>query len=253
MADSIRVLDHDGEGSARASHARLGTAPARRQAGLDPDPALDAPDSEHALDAEPPGPGRRTRVPGPAAAPDMRRDAGHVRGQNVGLDPVVLRRLAIGRMGDRIEQSQHAVGAIRLTELDEGPAEPGGRVGVLSAVLAYAGRVGLDVARITQRLVEGRPEQPDDSILLANEHLLGGRERLTRPALGCRGGEHTPRLRDRVDAALLGVVRAPGTAIVIDGPSIPSSVPTLGLDRPLELPAAASQLRGQLRLASSVA
>ena len=60
----------------------------------------------------------------------------------------------------------------RLADLRIGQDRPHGGVAVLAAVLAQAGRVALDVARIERGLVEGRREQQSQPIVLADQVLV---------------------------------------------------------------------------------
>ena len=101
---------------------------------------------------------------------------------------------------------------------------------VLAAVLAHAGDVALDVAGVLRHVVERRREQRDEAVFSANELLLDRVER-GRGALGVASArDGRPRLRDRVDAALLGVVRAERRAVVEVGAAVPRAVPAVLLD-----------------------
>ena len=64
--------------------------PVRRHAGREREPVLAQAESEDPFETGAIQPAGRTRVPGPAAAPGMRRLGVHVRGDHVGLDLVAL-------------------------------------------------------------------------------------------------------------------------------------------------------------------
>src|SRR5690606_19301294 len=103
--------------------------------------------------------------------------------------------------------------------------EPEHAVRVLPSVLAYAGEVPLDVARVLHGLVEGRGEEADDPGLVVDEPLLGGGEGLLHLRVVARPGDHGPRLRDGVDLALGTLGRAQRRAVVVVGAAEPGAVP----------------------------
>src|SRR5207245_3459274 len=104
-------------------------------------------------------------------------------------------------------------------------------VRVLAAILAHAGHVALDVARVVRGAVEGRREQADEPRALVHQLALDGVDRL-RGALGRRhAGEDRPGLRERVDPALVARRRAERRAVVVVGAPVPRAVPAGLLER----------------------
>ena len=102
---------------------------------------------------------------------------------------------------------------------------------VLSAVLADAGRIALDIAGIVRSVIERRREQQHEAVVALDEVLVNGRHR-GRGAAGLGGaGDHAPRLRDRVDAAFDAAGRAERRAVVEVAAPIPVAVPSVPLER----------------------
>ena len=104
-------------------------------------------------------------------------------------------------------------------------------VAVLAAVLAQAGRVALDVARIERGLFEGRREQQSQAVVAADQALVQRRHRHG----GARGiggaGEHRPGLRDRIDPAFVARLRSRARFRRRSRAAIPFAVPGLALER----------------------
>ena len=107
-------------------------------------------------------------------------------------------------------------------------------MGVLAAVLANAGRIAFDVARIERGLVEWRREQQGQTVVPPDQHSLDRAHRYRRPIALRRAREHRPGLRDRIDAALVVRRRAQRLAVVEKGAPIPFTVPRLALKRGLQ-------------------
>src|SRR5690606_14587169 len=83
-------------------------------------------------------------------------------------------------------------------------------------------------------------------VALVHERALGGVEGHAR-ALGRAGaGQHRPRLRDRVDLALVAARRAPGPAVVVEGAHVPAAVPGAALEGLAQLLGAPRPRRRQL-------
>ena len=85
-------------------------------------------------------------------------------------------------MADRVQEFDQLDGAAALAELGKRPDDPGGRVGVLAAVLADAGQVALDVAGIERLVVERRGEQEDQPPVAIDQMFVDGLQRLGEPA-----------------------------------------------------------------------
>ena len=106
-------------------------------------------------------------------------------------------------------------------------------MGVLAAVLAYPGRITLDVTRIQRGLVKWRREQQRQAVVAPDQFPLDRAHCFRRPIARRRARERRPGLRDRVDAALLACRRAQRLAVVEKGAPIPFSVPRFIFERGL--------------------
>ena len=87
------------------------------------------------------------------------------------------------------------------------------------------GGYALDVARVLRRLIEGRIEQQQQLRPARDERRADGVHRALGEALGHRAGEHGPRLRDRIDPALVVLRRAERRPVVVIAAAIPFAVP----------------------------
>ena len=124
---------------------------------------------------------------------------------------------------------------------------------VLTAVLANARRIALDVAGIERRLVEWRREQQRQSVLRTDQFALDRRHGARR-ALAVRGARnHRPRLRDRIDPAFVARRRAERRAVVEPAAPIPVAVPGLALERVSEGGGVRSPSRAAARLSRASA
>ena len=115
--------------------------------------------SEQALDparcSQPAEPVYQVQPPRPTV-----RRASRCRRHDVGLDLVAMRLGPGSRVVDRVEHGEQLAPPCRPRRARRTPCtDPGRRVRVLAAVLADAGQVALDVARIERGLVERRREQ----------------------------------------------------------------------------------------------
>ncbi len=98
-------------------------------------------------------------------------------------------------------------------------------MGVLPSVLANAGKITFDIARIEGVSIEWRVEKHDEPISVSDEMLVDTLHRLAL-AVGITGtGEHSPSLCDRVDLADTILGRAKRRAVVEIGTAIPFTVP----------------------------
>ena len=101
---------------------------------------------------------------------------------------------------------------------------------VLAAVLADAGQISFDVARVRGAVVKRRGEQKDQPVFVPDEMLVDGFHRLARARRVAGAGEHSPSLGDRVDRAGIVLGRAQRRSVVEIGTAIPFSVPGILLD-----------------------
>src|SRR5882724_671548 len=125
-------------------------------------------------------------------------------------------------------------------------------MGVLTAVLAYAGRVALDVAGLQGGAIERGGEEQDQLLVSPDEVLLdrGHRARRARGLGGAR--DDSPRLGDRVDATF-GVGDGPEWGAVVEvGAAIPVTVPGVSLEGGLEGADVAAPALGARVLAAGV-
>ena len=102
---------------------------------------------------------------------------------------------------------------------------PQRRVRVLAAVLADARQVALDVAGIARHPIEGRRQQQHELRVAAHQVGAHGVHRALGAARLRRAREHGPRLRERVELALLVLHRSQRRAVVEIGAAIPVAVP----------------------------
>ena len=137
-------------------------------------------------------------------------------------------------MVDGVKDGEQLACLVAVAKRGESEDRPDGSVGVLAAVLADARQIALDVAWIDVGLVERWREQEDETVTASNEVFLDRGHRPLR--VGRIGGsrEDTPRLGDRVDAALDVHGGAKRGAIVEEGSAVPVAVPAVALDRPPE-------------------
>ena len=118
-----------------------------------------------------------------------------VRREHVRFDLVTFYGRRVPRMVDGVEHRHQRRGLFVPPGQREGLRRPYRAVGVLPAVLAHTGGVGLDVAGIDIGLVERRGQELDDSEILTHELLPYGIQ--SRPvALGVAdAGDSGPALR----------------------------------------------------------
>src|SRR6185312_12573420 len=193
-------------------------------------------DSENAFDRRPVQPTSGAGIPGPAAATALAFLGIDVGNDHIGLDPIMLGGVRVQGMVDGIEHREAPVRVVETPHFGQSDDKPGRRMGVLAAILAYAGRIALDVTRILLRLREGRGEQLYDFQVVVDQQLDGllhCRARARRIAVS---RQDAPGLRDGIDPALFGTVRAERRAVVETAATIPLAVPRSAFKRPLERP-----------------
>src|SRR5437773_240085 len=104
-------------------------------------------------------------------------------------------------------------------------------MGVLSAVLANAGRIALDVTWIERGLVEGGPEQQGNPILRTHQFPLRGRHGAGRTFRNGSLRDHRPGLGDAIDPAFVARCRSERRAVIEPAATIPVAVPRLAFER----------------------
>src|SRR5437773_5531448 len=176
-------------------------------------------------------PAGRSRVPRPTAAPDMRLGRVDVGGDAVGLYLVALHLVGGAGVVDRVEEMEQGVGAVAIAQPREGEHRPQGAMGVLTAILANAGRIALDVSRIERRPVEGWREEQCQGVAPADELLI---DRVHGADLAARiagSRDDAPGLGDRIDPARA-VRRRPGRRSTVEAAAfVPFAIPAIALER----------------------
>src|SRR5262249_59679423 len=104
-------------------------------------------------------------VPAPSAAPKVGSLGVDIARDDVRLDAVAVEPSARARVVDGVQDREQLPRAIAVAERGECHDRPDRGVGVLATVLSDAGRVALDVTRITGGAVERRGEEKDDRLL----------------------------------------------------------------------------------------
>ncbi len=145
--------------------------------------------------------------------------------EHIGFAPIALDGRRLAGVVDRIQEVEHLDGLVAGSDLGQGEERPHGGVRVLTAVLADAGRVTADVARIGLGLVEGRRQQQDDAERAAHEMGADRVEGALGAARRDQAGQDGPRLRQRVDATFGVPRRSEGRAVVEIPAEIPVAVP----------------------------
>src|SRR5579872_334903 len=140
-------------------------------------------DPEHPLDAGPIHPARRTCIPCPAAAAHVSALFVHVGARDVWLDLVAIDGIARTRMVDRVQEGEELGSFISVTKYRKRDDRPERSMGVLTAVLTNAGRIGLDIPWVERRSVERGAKEPDNLVAAIDESGVDRchRRRGTRP------------------------------------------------------------------------
>src|SRR5438093_10879448 len=97
---------------------------------------------------------------------------------------------------------------------------------LLAAVLPHTGRISFDVPGILRRLVEWWIEQWQDLCAPRDKSGANGIHRAFGEPLRNGSREHSPRLRDRIDLALVVLCRAERGPIVEVAAPVPFAVPS---------------------------
>ena len=75
-------------------------------------------------------------------------------------------------MVHRVDHGHQLPGAPAVAQFSEGHCHPDRPVGILPAILPYAGDVSLDVTGIQIRLVEGRVQELDQRLVPVDKALI---------------------------------------------------------------------------------
>ena len=149
------ILDPDLVGGVLVAERDVEARPRRRDAGCDRQLVAAHPEPEHRFEAGAIQPARRTGVPGPATAPDVRRHRIDIGAGDIGLDLVAVALGARAGVADRVECGEQFGRPRRRRASRSAITVQVADVRVLAAVLADARRVALDVARIRRRPSNG--------------------------------------------------------------------------------------------------
>lgn len=155
---SPRVLDGDRVFGRVVAEGDLVDGPGFRNGGVDHEPGAVEADAQDGFDAGAVHPPGGAGVPGPAAPSGVGGLGVDVARDDVGLHFVALdSRPRLGVI-DRIDDRKQLGGLVAVSQLGEGQDAPHRGVRVLTAVLAHAGQIPLDIARIERRAIERRRE-----------------------------------------------------------------------------------------------
>src|SRR5690606_10903218 len=158
-AGTVGIGDLDRVAAAAVAILDREPRPVARDARIQPQVTAPQVEAEDRLEAGPVQPGAGAGVPGPATAADVWLDRVHVRGRDVGLDLVARHAFRRGRVVDGVDQREQFERPVAVAHPREGEDRPLRAVRVLAAVLAQAGRIGLDVAGVVVGMLERRREQ----------------------------------------------------------------------------------------------
>src|SRR5258708_3736371 len=108
---------------------------------------------------------------------------------------------------------------------------PERRMGVLCTVLAHAGQIALDVARVVLGVIERRREEKNHSLVLPYQMVVHRVHRGPSAIGRASAREHGPTLGDGIDLTLGLRDGAERTAIVEVRATVPGAVPSVPFDR----------------------
>src|SRR5437870_1383162 len=228
------VLDRDLVVGRVVAEAELDAARGAADARVEVKRAAPDAEAQDPLDAGAMHPAGGARVPGPAATAHVRWFGVDIGRRHIGLHLVAVDAGARAGVVDGVQDREQLARLVAVAERREREHGPEGRVRVLAAVLAHAREVATHVARITRRVIERRREEQNQAVAAAHQVFLDRRHGAGRAAAVGGARDHPPRLRDRVDAALLVGDRAERRAVVEVGAPVPVAVPGLPLERRLE-------------------
>eukprot|EP00825_Cyclidium_porcatum_P015593 TRINITY_DN18937_c0_g2_i1.p2 TRINITY_DN18937_c0_g2~~TRINITY_DN18937_c0_g2_i1.p2 ORF type:complete len:499 (+),score=45.42 TRINITY_DN18937_c0_g2_i1:295-1791(+) len=180
----------------------------------------------------------------------MRRNGVDIGGQDVGLDFVGGGLGRGGRVADRIHEVKEAPRLFMLAQLRKGHGRPDGCMRVLPPVLAHAGNVPFDIARVEMGLVKGRIEHLNDPGLRPHQTLLHSPQGLAGTLRVPGAAENGPGLGHRVNLALWTGLGTQRFAVVEPGAQVPLAVPGMSLDVLAQLGGLGQAALGKERVAA---
>ncbi len=190
--DAVRVGHRDVVGRSATAQGRLEPGPSRRNAGVDLQAIAAHLEAQDALDPGPLHPTCRAGVPGPAAASDPPWRGGDVGSHYVGLHAIAVDVAARAGMVDRVEDPEERGRLLAIPQRCIRHRRPQRSVRVLAAVLADAGRIGLDVAGVLRRAIERRGEEQRQGLLRPDQLPVNRRHRAPRALRVCSARQHRP-------------------------------------------------------------
>ncbi|MNE76103.1 hypothetical protein D3C80_1723170 [compost metagenome] len=98
-------------------------------------------------------------------------------------------------------------------------------MGILAPVLAYAGQIAANIARVRAVAVERRRQQFDQTGLIVDQVFIQRLHRLQAARFIPGTGQHRPALGDGIDATLRRLMGAQRLSAVKVTPAIPFAVP----------------------------
>ena len=209
-------------------HGQLG--PGFRNARVQAQRLAGAGETHDPLDADAIHPAGRSGVPGPATATGMGGGGIHVRRHDIGFDLVAIGVRSGQGVIDRVQHREKVMRGVPVAKLGVGKDSPHRGMAVLTAVLAQARGVTLDVTRVEGRAIERRREQQGKTGVGAHEALRHRGHRSARPnGVGCARKDR-PGLRDAVDLAFIRAFRAEQAAVVKGAAPVPFAIPAVLLD-----------------------
>src|SRR5437763_6694232 len=222
-----RVLDRDLVAGRVVPKRDLEMAPGARNAWIEVEDRPPQAESEQPLDPGSVHPRCGPGIPGPYAAAHVGGLGIDVGGRHLGLHLVSMYPPPGARSVDRVQDREELVGLVAVTKRGEGHHGPDGGMRILAAILANARRITLDLAGVAIRVIERRGEQQDQLLAAPDEILLDGGQRPRRPDWLGGARDHSPRLRDRINATFRIDGGPQGSPVVEIGATIPVSVPSV--------------------------
>ncbi len=162
----------------------------------------------------------------------MRIDTGDVGGQHIGFAAIPGEIVGAFHPVHRIEYVEDGRCPRALPLRRKGQPQPRRRMGILPAIFTDTWRISLDVAGVARRLIEGRPQKPDQPVRLADQLSFSAGKRRAGAIRRSGAGQHRPGLCNGIDAAFFAVLRPPEPPVIINRAHVPVAVPSRLVDRP---------------------